>query len=132
MALRDTLCERTQPLLEAGEEIRQIMMVHSGGSPYLGVISGAVVLVAGSYHIIAVTDRSVVVLDAHRLARTRPRALVRRLPRETRLGPVSGIWSKVQLDRQYYVHRRFHKELNAADAELEARTAGAVLAPVAV
>ena len=127
MSLPEKLCERTQPLLEAGEQIRQIMMAQSGVSPYLGILAAPAMLLAGRYHVIAVTDRSVIVLDAGRLSPSRPTAVARRLPRETRLGPVAGIWSKIQLDRQYYVHRRFHKQLNAADAELDA---GLALSPL--
>ena len=41
-------------------------------------------------------------------------------PRETRLGPFSGkLWSRLELgDNQYWVHRRFRKDVEAADATL--------------
>jgi hypothetical protein len=38
-------------------------------------------------------------------------------PRDTRFGKVSGIFGKIELGgTKYYVHKRFHKEVEAADA----------------
>ena len=48
----------------------------------------------------------------------RPRALAGRMPRDTRLGPVSGRWAEVDLlGERHWVHRRFHAQIAAADRE---------------
>jgi hypothetical protein len=42
---------------------------------------------------------------------------VRELPRATRIGPASGLWWKCEsLGEKLYVHKRFHKDVEAADA----------------
>jgi hypothetical protein len=57
------------------------------------------------------------VLKASSLATTKPKELVGSFPRETRLGHVSGLWGKIELGgTRYYVHRRFHRDVAAADA----------------
>jgi hypothetical protein len=45
------------------------------------------------------------------------KGVVGSLPRQTPLGPVSGLWGKVQLGpEQVWVHKRFHKDVAAANA----------------
>lgn len=71
------------------------------------------------YHCVAVTAEAIHVWDGPRLwGGAKPVAIVATLPRQTRLGPVSGPWGQFRLlgDR-YWVKRRFHVEISAADAE---------------
>jgi hypothetical protein len=71
----------------------------------------------GKYAIIAVTDRRILVFKASPLATTRPKELLGTFPRETRFGPTSGVFGKIDLGgTRYYVHKRFRKDLEAADA----------------
>jgi hypothetical protein len=44
-------------------------------------------------------------------------------PRNVWLGRPSGLWGSIQLDRKYWVHKRFHKDVVAADSALSAMTA---------
>jgi hypothetical protein len=122
MALRDKLRERAAPFLEPGEQVRQVFMAQSGPSPLFALVSYWIVIIAGHYAIVVVTDRAVVVLRAGKLRPSVPKAPLQRLPRSTRLGPVSGLWGKVQLGgERYWVHKRFHKDVEAADADLAAQ-----------
>jgi hypothetical protein len=69
------------------------------------------------YVIVAVTDRRILVFKASPLATTKPKELLGTFPRETSFGSVSGIFGKIELGgTRYYVHRRFHKEVETADA----------------
>ena len=39
-------------------------------------------------------------------------------PRNTRIGPTKGLWWKcTTLGEKFYIHRRFHKDINAMDAK---------------
>jgi hypothetical protein len=121
MALRDKLRERSQPLLEPGEPIEQIFMAQTGPTPYLqAVLSPLILLSIIKRRIVVVTDRAVVVLAAGRLAGTTPKDVAVRLPRQTPIGPVSGLWAKIVLnDERMWVNKRFHKDVDQADAQLE-------------
>jgi hypothetical protein len=69
------------------------------------------------YVIVAVTDRRILVFKTSPLATTKPKELLGTFPRETSFGSVSGIFGKIELGgTRYYVHRRFHKGVEAADA----------------
>jgi hypothetical protein len=42
--------------------------------------------------------------------------VLRELPRNIRIGPPSGLWWRcVSLGERLYIHKRFHKDVNAAD-----------------
>ena len=96
-------------------------MAQTGPSPLFSLISYWIVLIAGHYAIVVVTDRAIIVLDAHKWRPAKPKGLRLRGPRGTHLGPVSGLWGKVQLDERYWVHKRFHKDVRAADNDLDSR-----------
>ena len=130
MAIREKLQQRTAPFLEAGEEGRQVFMAQSGPSPFFALISYWVVLVAGQYVIGVVTDQTIVVLKASKLRPSVPKSVLLRLPRTTPLGPVSGLWGKIELGgARYWVHKRFHKDIEAADAELAAKGSTGTFSP---
>ena len=119
MALRDKLKERAQPLLEPGEQVQQVFPAQSGMNPNLIFVSW-LFLLFNKYYTVVATDRAVVVLSASAMRPTFPKAVVMRLPRQTSIGPTSGaLWSAVNLPgmpKPVYVHRRFYKDVAAADA----------------
>ena len=128
MALRDKLAERTQPYLEPGEQVRHVFMGQTGPSPWFAALSWLIILFAGQYFIFAVTDRAILVMNAGKFVTSKPKGLEARLPRATQLGPVSGLWGETHaLGKRVWVHKRFHKDIAAADAELgQPGTPGAV------
>lgn len=117
MALRDRLAQRAQPYLEPGEQIRALFWAQTGPSPYLGLITSVVVFLR-KYYILVVTDRSIAVLRCGFWRGTFPKALEARLP----LAPIdepSGLWGQVHVGGvQYWVHRRFHKDVRQANASI--------------
>ena len=116
MALRDKLAQRATPFLEPGEQIQSIFLAQSGASPYWSLLSAWIVVVTAGYATVAVTDRAVVVLRNGRLTGSRPKSLLVRLPRQP-LGHPSGLWGQVRLgDKRYWVHKRFHKDVEAGNA----------------
>lgn len=122
-SLRDKLAERARPYLGADEEIRHVFLAQSGPNPNLAALSALAYLVS-NYRIVAVTDQSIVVLGAKGFFRqSSPNQVLERLARQTLLGPLSGaLWSRVNLpgDKPSWVHRRFYRDVEAADAALPA------------
>lgn len=112
MALRDKLAGRAAPYLEPGEQIRYVFQAQEGASPWL------VGALFQKYRIVAVTDRAIVVLGIPWM-RSKPSRVVARLPRNTEIGKMSGVFGKTRITgKKMYVHRRFHKDVAAADAEI--------------
>jgi hypothetical protein len=112
MTLRDKLAQRAAPYLEPGEQIRYVFQAQQGPSPWL------VGAIFQRYRIVCVTDRAIVVLSIPRM-RSKPDGVVARLPRATEIGRMSGVFGKTRITgKKMYVHRRFHKDVAAADAEI--------------
>ncbi|MGH3247139.1 MAG: hypothetical protein ACRDOI_13130 [Trebonia sp.] len=126
MALRDKLAQRAAPFLEPGEQIQSIFLAQSGASPYWSFLSAWIVVITAGYATVAVTDRAVVVLRNGRFTGTRPKSLLARLPRQP-LDHPSGLWGKVHLNgTRYWVHKRFHKDVEAGNAAIAAAGTPAV------
>jgi hypothetical protein len=118
LALRDRMITRTQPFLEPGETIEQVFPAFAGGNPWissLGAMFGAVGALllrklVGKPIIIARTDRSLVLFSAG-FNGTTPKSVLKRLPQDTPVGPLKGVWAKTMIDgEKIWVHRRFQKE----------------------
>jgi hypothetical protein len=120
MALRDKLASRAQPFLEPGEQVQQIFTAQVGPNPWMIPAIGPILVVfLSKIRVIAVTDRAVLVFNSSKLT-AKPTALLQRLPRQTRLGPIEGkLWGKITVGgERTWVHKRFHKDVQAADAAL--------------
>ena len=120
MALREKLASRTQPFLEPGEQVQQIFAAQVGPNPWIVPAFGPIIVaIVSKFRVIAVTDRAVLVLKSSKLT-VKPTELLHRLPRQTRLGPIEGkIWGKITVGgERTWVHKRFHKDVQAADAAL--------------
>ncbi len=121
MALRDKLAERVRPHLEPGEQLRQVFQAQTGPSPYW-IFLTYLTMLWNKYVIVAVTDRAIVTFRATAFKPTfvKQPAEVHRLDRRRALGPLKGLWGKVDLDGQkFWIHRRFHSDVAQADAELQ-------------
>ena len=121
MALRDKLQERMQPFLEPGEQVQQVFQAQTGPSPWWMFLTN-VIIFATKWHVVAVTDRAIVVARSPWWVATKPKELVARLPRSTQLGPMKGLWGgPLHLTpdgKKSWVHKRFHKDVEAADMAL--------------
>jgi hypothetical protein len=116
MALRDKLAERVQPLLEPGEQVQEVALSQTGPSPYLAIVT-YLVFFAVKRRIIVVTDRAIVIVKAGAWTGTSAKEVIARLPRGTRLGPLSGLWAKAVINgEQQWIHKRFHGDIARADS----------------
>ncbi|MDX6286083.1 MAG: hypothetical protein QOG53_1568 [Frankiales bacterium] len=121
MALRDKLAARVQPFLKPEERVVNVFLTQQGLSPYLMFLS-TVFIFWFKFRIVAVTHSRIVVFTASAWRPAKPRAVFGTLPRETRFGLTSGgLWAKIDLEGQkFYVHKRFQKDVRAADAAIGA------------
>ena len=117
MALRDTMRSSAAQFLRPGEPIQAVIGAQTA-SQWLAALTGVFVFLGlNSYRIIAVTPTRIVVLDAGRTSLKKARGVVTELPRSTRLGPGTGMWHRIPAGTETLrVHRRFFKDLDAADS----------------
>ena len=116
MTLQDKIGQRSQPLLEPGEQIEAVVGAHTV-RPTLCVI-GWLFWVKNDYTAIVATDRRIVTIVFGRWTWGTPTRINEISPRSTRLGPASGLWHQVVTldpDRPLWVYRRFHSAIEVAD-----------------
>lgn len=132
LAIRDKIAANAQPFLEPGEQIQAAFAAQTF-SQYWALLSWLIVLFKNSYRCVVVTDRRIAVFNTGKWAMGTPKTLLRSLPRATRIGPASGLWWRSDtLGERLYIHKRFHKDIAAADDALPAPAAGAPLPPPTV
>src|ERR1700729_4259697 len=120
MAIRDKMAANAAPFLQPGETI-QAVFAGQTTSAYFALISFWIIILSDSYRAIVVTDRRILVCQAGRMSQTQIKGVIRELPRSTRIGPPSGLWYKSEsLGERIYVHKRFHPDINRADAAIAA------------
>ncbi|TQS43014.1 hypothetical protein [Cryptosporangium phraense] len=122
MALRDKMRESAQPFLSPGETITQVIGAQTA-SQYVAAFAGVFVFLGlNRYRILAVTSHRILVLDAGPASMKKARSVVTELPRATRLGPGTGVWHVLPVaNEKLRIHRRFFKDIEAADAVLAGR-----------
>ena len=117
MALRDTIRASAQPFLAPGEQLQAVVPAQTH-SQYLAALSGVLFFLSlNRYRILAVTTHRILILDAGKFGFKKAKAVASEAPRQTVLGPGSGVWHVVPLNgEKLRVHRRFFKDMAAADA----------------
>jgi hypothetical protein len=116
MALRDKLQKAVAPHLEPDETVQAIFGAQTK-SQYFILLSYWILLANKAWRVVAVTDRRIVVFQCGRSGMTKVEGITAQTRRHTRIGPPKGLWYRVEnLGERLYVHRRFHKDIAAADA----------------
>jgi hypothetical protein len=118
MGIRTKIAKNVQPHLEPGETLQAGFPAQGGVNPWWVILTGYIIFMwLSKYMIIAVTDRRILLFKASALSTGKPKELVGTFPRETRFGATSGVFGKIELGgTRYYVHKRFRKDLETADA----------------
>jgi hypothetical protein len=121
MALRDQMHDSAAQYLQPGEPIQAVIGAQTA-SQWLAALTGIFVFLGfNRYRMIVATPSRIVVLDTGKASMKKARGVVTELPRSTRLGPGTGIWHRIPAgDETLRVHRRFFKDIEAADAALTA------------
>ena len=117
MALRDSMRQSAAPYLQPGETVQAVIGAQTA-SQWLAALTGFFVFLGlNRYRILAVTPTRIVILDAGKTSMKKARGVVGELPRSTRLGPGKGVWHQIPAGSETLrVHRRFFKDIDAADA----------------
>jgi hypothetical protein len=114
------LVARSAPFLPAGSVIRQAFIYQTAPHFYYFMLTYTLGITRWNrYGCVAVTDEAIYVLESPRWsAGARPERLLGKIPRSTRLGPVSGLWTELNLlGVRCWVHKRFRDQIAAADRE---------------
>ena len=121
MALRDSMRESAAQYLRPGEPVQAVIGAQTA-SQWLAALTGFLVFLGlNHYRILAVTPTRILVLDAGKTSMKRARGVVTELPRSTRLGPGTGMWHQIPAGQETLrVHRRFFKDIEAADTAVVA------------
>ncbi len=116
MAIRDTLRSNAAHVLKPGETVQQVFAAQTA-SPYWALLSYWIVIFKNAYRVVVVTDQRIIVCKSGRLRVTPVNDVLAEFPRSTKIGPASGVWYKCDtLGERLYVHKRYHKDITAADA----------------
>lgn len=118
MAIRDKMRDSAAAFLRPDEQIQAIFGGQTA-SQYVAAFAGILFfLPLNRYRVVVATPDRILVLDSGKFATAKARSLVLELPRSTRLGPTSGLWHVIRFEdgTKLRVHRRFHKDIAAADA----------------
>jgi len=117
MAIREKITKNAAPFLEPGERIQSVFAGQTA-SQYLLFLGLLPFFLTNRYRCVVATDRRILVLDSGKLFLGTPKSVVRALPRSTRIGPFSGALWYVSgtLGEKLRIHKRFHKDIEAADA----------------
>ena len=122
MAIRDKMVTKAQPYLQPGEQVQAVFAGQKINQWWV-MLSALILLFGNEYRTVVVTDRRILVLRGTRWTQTTIKGVLAELPRGTLIGPASGLWWKcTSLGAPLYVHKRFHKDVLAADTQ---RPAGA-------
>ena len=138
---REVVIEKSRPFLEPDEVIAHVVKALEGPPRWVAMILGLVIGIGVSIlifvpilgvplfvlaytsayrrRVILATDQALVILNCGRYRFT-PRGVLARLDLETRIGPLQGIFQRIELDgRRMYVVPRSTAEVVAADADIE-------------
>ncbi|MGE0880782.1 MAG: hypothetical protein AB7L13_20390 [Acidimicrobiia bacterium] len=120
MAIRDKMRANAQSVLEPGETVQQVFGAQRT-SGWMALISFWIIIIRSTYRVVVVTDRRILLCESGRITTTPVKKVINAVPRATRLGPPTGLWYKTAaLGETIYVHKRFHKDIEAADAAIGA------------
>ena len=121
MSVRDTMRESAAPYLKPGETVQAVFAAQTA-TQYMVALTGIIFFfLVNQYRIVVATPQRILVLDAGRWSSKKARGVVAELPRSTRLGPGTGVWHVIPVEgKKLRVHRRFFKDIQAADNELGA------------
>ncbi|MGZ7008312.1 MAG: hypothetical protein ACXVLX_22170, partial [Ilumatobacteraceae bacterium] len=112
----ERITQNAQHLLEPGEQIQAVIPPQTK-SGWLGALGFIWLIFLNRFRPIVVTDRRIAITDSGRWAQGKPTTIVASLARSTQIGPPQGLWWKCQsLGQPLYIHKRFHKDVEQADA----------------
>ena len=121
MALRNSMRDSAAPYLRPGEIVQAVFGAQTASQLLAAVTGVFMFLNLNRYRIVVVTSQRVLILDAGRASMRTAHGVVAELPRQTRLGPPSGLWHVIPAaGENLHVHRRFFHDIETADTAMAA------------
>jgi hypothetical protein len=118
MALRDKISTNAAPYLQPGEQVLQAFagQTKSGWFQMFGLVG--LLIARPKIRPVVVTDRRIVALQGSIWSLATAKGVAFEAPRQ-QLGEPSGLWWKcTALPETLYVHKRFHKDVVAANQSM--------------
>jgi hypothetical protein len=118
LAVREKIKSKATPMLEAGENIQEVFPATTMGLLMTALLDRILFFMPSTHRCVVVTDRRIAVFRAGRFSQGNPKELLTSVPRSTKIGPPKGVTYKTKaLGEKMFVHRRFHKDVERADAQ---------------
>lgn len=116
MAIRDTMRRKATHVLQPDEPVQAIFPAQTMSSWVL-VPLWWITIFKNCYRVVVVTDRRILLCQSGRFfSVTAVTAILAEFPRDTRIGPASGLTYRCDvLGERLYVRRRFYKDIATAD-----------------
>src|SRR5438128_70490 len=95
MAIRDKMRANAAPFLQPGETIQAVFGAQTT-SQYFALISYWIIIFSNAYRVVVVTDRRILVCKSGRVTVTPIKEVLREVPRNTKIGPASGLWYRTE------------------------------------
>ncbi|MCU1393341.1 MAG: hypothetical protein JWM34_1769 [Ilumatobacteraceae bacterium] len=104
-------------MLDAGEQIQEVFPATTMGLLMTALLDRILFFMPSTHRIVVVTDRRIAVFRSGKFTQGNPKKLLRSVPRNTKIGPPKGVTYKTKvLGEKMFVHKRFHKDVENADA----------------
>ncbi len=130
MAIRDKMRSNAEPFLQPGETVQAVFGAQTT-SQWFALISWWIIVIRNSFRVVVITDGRILVFRSGRFRMTPIKEVLHELPRNTRIGPAKGLWFRCEsLGEKLYIHKRFHKDIAAADALSPVEGISSVAAPL--
>jgi hypothetical protein len=119
MGFREKLRSSASHLLQPGEQI-QVVFPAQTTNPYApSLIAGWAALSSNGNRVVVVTDRRILLYRTARIRVSQINEIGLDLPRNTVIGPASGLWYQTDaLAECLFINRRYHKDVAAADSAI--------------
>ncbi len=102
-----------------GEVIFETFGAQTGPNPMWAALLLWIVILGSKYRTVTLTNHGLLVHSSNGLRPFKAKELLNRLPHKTPIGPVDGLWSKIELGgEEMWIHRRFHKDVSAMNDRL--------------
>lgn len=102
-----------------GETVLETFGAQTGPNPMWAALLIWIVIFGSNYRTVTLTNHGLLIHSANALRPFNAKKLLNRLPHNAPIGPVSGLWSKVEFGgEQVWINKRFHKDIKAINDRL--------------
>ncbi len=102
-----------------GETIIETFGAQTGPNPMWAALMIWIVLLGAKFRTVTLTNHGLLIHSANGLRPFNAKELLNRLPHNTPIGPLGGLWSKVELGgEEMWINKRFHKDVLAMNDRL--------------